>query len=71
MLYADGASPMVQDRISNSEGRIGTLLAIDQDDFSEYIVRWDDGVIGIRYRDPRQFVLVSREFAVSSAAHLC
>ncbi len=62
MSYASGETPRVQDRISNKEGRIGTLLDITENlgEISELIVRWDDGVVRLRYRDAEDFKLISR-----------
>ena len=62
MPYASGENPRLRDRITNEEGRVGTLLDIakDRGGISELIVRWDDGVVGLRYSYAGNFRLISR-----------
>jgi hypothetical protein len=71
MLYASGENPGLRDRIINEEGRVGTLLDITKDpgriEISELIVRWDDGVVGLRYYDAANFRLISRACLHTSA----
>ena len=62
MLYGSGKPPMIGDRISDSKGGVGTVTHITFDVRSpaELTIRWDDGIVGIRYIKIEDFTLISR-----------
>jgi hypothetical protein len=63
MAYASGETPKLRDRISNEDGRVGTVLDIvisNGGAIAEIIVRWDDGVADLRYAHAGNFKLISR-----------
>ncbi len=62
MPYATGETPEVGDRISNSERRIGTVTHVSTDlgENPELIIKWDDGVVAIRYKRPEDLTLIRR-----------
>ena len=62
MPYANGGDPMVGDRLSDKRGRVGTVthITFGPRNPTELAIRWDDGIVGIRYPDPGDFTLISR-----------
>jgi hypothetical protein len=62
MPYASGETPEVGDRISDQEGRVGTVTHINPGprNPTELTIRWDDGTVGIRYPNLGDFTLISR-----------
>jgi hypothetical protein len=62
MLYASGEAPMIGDRISDTRGSVGTVTHIifDVKGPGELTIRWDDGIVGIRYLKTEAFTLISR-----------
>jgi len=62
MPYIDGEVPEAGDYVVDQQGRFGVVTHIIQfGSFqSEFVVRWDDGTIGIRYKTPEDFELIRR-----------
>ena len=62
MPYASGEEPEVGDRVSDQEGRVGTVthISVGPTTPTELTIRWDDGIVGIRYPNPSDFTLISR-----------
>lgn len=62
MPYASGEIPEIGDRISDKTDRIGTVthITLGQGSPIELTIRWDDGVVGIRYPVAEDFTLISR-----------
>jgi hypothetical protein len=62
MPYASGETPEVGDRISNREDRIGAVAYVSTDWAGnlELTIRWDDGVVAIRYKKLEDFTLIRR-----------
>jgi hypothetical protein len=62
MPYASGEIPKVGDRISDETGRVGTVkhISVGPRSPTELTIRWDDGIVGIRYPNPSDFTLISR-----------
>jgi len=62
MPYASGEIPEVGDRISDETGRVGTVtrIIVGPRSPTELTIRWDDGVVGIRYPVAEDFTLSSR-----------
>jgi len=56
---------MIGDRISDTRGCIGTVTHIifDVRGPGELTIRWDDGIVGIRYSVIQDFTLILRERA--------
>lgn len=61
MPYASGETPKVGDRISDQQDRVGTVTHINPGprNPTELTIRWDDGIVGIRYPNPGDFTLIS------------
>ena len=64
MVYASGETPEAGDRVSNTEGRVGTVtvIATSLTGAFDLIVKWDDGIVGITYSNPNNFTLIWRAF---------
>lgn len=62
MTYATGESPMAGDRISNNQGRAGTVREVRLVDgnISGIDVKWQDGVVGLFYDTIDDFSLIGR-----------
>jgi hypothetical protein len=64
LQYQTQENPVAGDRIRNSEGRLGTVVALQNRNrdigYGQLIVKWDDGVVEINYPFVREFALVSR-----------
>jgi len=61
MLYKSGEIPRFRDRIIDEYARVGTLLDIlEEDGKTELIVKWDQGVLELRYANAKNFCLFSR-----------
>lgn len=64
LQYMNREIPMPGDRITNREGRLGTVLEVRTGNRAifdgELAVRWDDGVLSCNYPLADNFVLISR-----------
>jgi len=62
MPYAGGEIPEIGDRISDKRGRLGTVthISFGPRTPAELTIRWDDGIVGIRYPVAEDFTLISR-----------
>jgi hypothetical protein len=62
MPYIDGEVPEAGDRVVEERGRCGvvTHIILFGSSQSEFVIKWDDGTIGIRYKTPEEFELIRR-----------
>ena len=62
MLYIDGEVPEAGDHVVDQKGRFGVVTHIIQfgSSQSEFVIKWDDGTIGIRYKTLQDFELIRR-----------
>ena len=65
MPYLSGELPERGDRIVDKNERAGTvthvLLSDDEDYPLELVIKWDDGIVGIRYWQHNRFMLIERK----------
>lgn len=64
LQYMNGLDPMCGDRITDTEGRVGTVMDVRSGNEAildgELAVKWDDGVVTFNYAVAANFTLVSR-----------
>ena len=62
--YLTREVPRPGDRISNSEGRYGTVIDVRSETrdigYGEIAIKWDEGVVVIHHSSAEEFALVSR-----------
>jgi hypothetical protein len=62
MPYRRGETPETGDRIMDKRGKVGTVTHIKfgPRNPTELTITWDDGILGIRYPNPADFIMISR-----------
>jgi len=64
LQYTNGLDPMPGDRVSDRDGRLGTVMDVRSGDEAildgELAVKWDDGVVAFNYAIAGDFSLVAR-----------
>ena len=62
MPYASGENPKAGNHLRDKRGRVGTVMYINPGprNPTELTIRWDDGIVEIRYANPADFILISR-----------
>jgi hypothetical protein len=62
--YLTREVPKPGDRISNNEGRYGTVIDVRTEnreiEYGEVAVKWDEGVVVIHHSRAEEFALISR-----------
>jgi hypothetical protein len=62
--YLTREDAMSGDRITNREGRLGTVVEVrsmsNDIGYGELSIKWDDGVVAINYARTKDFALISR-----------